>query len=215
MAQHHQVRVFQRNLASPPEVNVAGLILSGGESRRMGTAKALLTFSGETFLDRLIRIFKENCNSVTVVLGHDHTIQHRILRAGEATFVANPEYKRGQLSSLQCGLKSIPADADFVLFTPVDYPAIEPSTVQAMLDQAPGSLLVIPRLDERHGHPVLFAASLIDDFLSLPSDGEARTVIRRNIARTTYVDVKDPGILRDVDDPEAYAELLKATRTPK
>jgi len=178
-------------------------------------AKALLTYEGEAFLDRLIRIFKETCNSVTVVLGHDQTIQHRILRAGEAAFVTNQDYEKGQLSSLQCGLRAIPPDADAVIFTPVDYPAIRAETVRALLSQAPGSLLVIPRLDGRHGHPVVFAASLIPDFLALPPEAEARSVIRRNTERTVYVDVKDLGILRDVDDPEAYADLLKATRRTK
>lgn len=181
----------------------------------MGTAKALLVYRGETFLDRLIRIFNETCNSVTVVLGHDQSIQHRIQRAGEATFVTNPDYEKGQLTSLQCGLKAIPANADAVIFTPVDYPAIEASTIRAMLAAAPGSLVVVPRREGRHGHPVLFAASLIAEFLDLPPEAEARTVVRRNIAHTTYVDVEDPGILGDIDDPQAYAELLEATLPAK
>ena len=217
-------------------MNVASLILAGGASRRMGTPKALLVYGGETFLDRLIRIFNETCNSVTVVLGHDQSIQHRIKRATEATFVINPDYEKGQLTSLQCGLKAIPANADAVIFTPVDYPAIEVATIQALIaallpdntQQAttpgggadalvrarpPGrALLAVPRLAGRHGHPVLFAAALIADFLALPPDAEARAVIRQNIARTTYIDVDDPAILTDIDDPQAYADLLAATK---
>ena len=195
------------------------------------------------FLDRLIRIFNETCNSVTVVLGHDQSIQHRIKRATEATFVINPDYEKGQLTSLQCGLKAIPANADAVIFTPVDYPAIEVATIQALIaallldntQQAPNNtqqvptpgggadapvrarppgraLLAVPRLAGRHGHPVLFAAALIADFLALPPDAEARAVIRQNIAHTTYIDVDDPAILTDIDDPQAYADLLAATK---
>ncbi len=217
-------------------MNVASLILAGGASRRMGTPKALLLYGGETFLDRLIRIFNETCNSVTVVLGHDQSIQHRIKRATEATFVNNPDYEKGQLTSLQCGLKAIPANADAVIFTPVDYPAIEVATIQALIAallpdntqqvptpgggadalvraRPPGrALLAVPRLAGRHGHPVLFAAALIADFLALPPDAEARAVIRQNIAHTTYIDVDDPAILTDIDDPQAYADLLAATK---
>jgi len=194
----------------------------------MGTAKALLDYHGEMFLDRLIRIFNETCNSVTVVLGHDPSIQHRIKRGAEATFVTNPDHEKGQLTSLQCGLKAIPANAEAVIFTPVDYPAIEASTIKALIAQATrplteprasatgnASFIVVPRRQGRHGHPVLFAASLIADFLALPPEAEARTVVRRNIANTTYVDVEDPGILIDADDPQAYADLLKATRPAK
>jgi molybdopterin-guanine dinucleotide biosynthesis protein A len=49
---------------------IAGLILAGGASRRMGTPKALLRFQNETFLDRLIRIFSTVASPVIVVLGH-------------------------------------------------------------------------------------------------------------------------------------------------
>jgi molybdenum cofactor cytidylyltransferase len=178
----------------------------------MGTAKALLDYRGETFLDRLIRIFGETCTSVTVVLGHDQSIQSRILRGAQAKFFVNPDYEKGQLTSLQCGLRAIPADADAVIFTPVDYPGIQTSTVQKMLAAAGENLFVVPRWDGRHGHPVLFASSVIDQFLSLPAEAEARSVVRSNAAETVYVDVEDPGILRDVDDPQAYAELLEATR---
>ena len=206
----------------------------------MGTPKALLVYQGETFLDRLIRIFNETCTSVTVVLGHDQSIRHRIQRAAEARFVINPDHEKGQLTSLQCGLEAVPANADAVIFTPVDYPAIETATIYALIaasldnlqtddyvqtnqsgadasvcSRPPGRalpLIVVPRHHGRHGHPVLFAATLIGEFLALPPDAEARTIIRRNIAHTSYVDIEDPGILRDIDDPQAYADLLEATK---
>ncbi len=190
----------------------------------MGTPKALLLYQGETFLDRLIRIFNETCNSVTVVLGHDQSIQHRIQRAGEANFAINPDHEKGQLTSLQCGLRAIPANTDAVIFTPVDYPAILASTILLIRRTAdalvrtrpPGRVLpievIVPRHQGRHGHPVLFTAGLIPEFLQLPPEAEARIVIRRNIAHTSYADVEDPGILKDIDDPQAYAELLAETK---
>jgi CTP:molybdopterin cytidylyltransferase MocA len=52
-------------LSSP----IAGIILSAGASSRMGTPKALLKFHGETFLDRLIRLFSEAGIVPIVVLG--------------------------------------------------------------------------------------------------------------------------------------------------
>ena len=43
----------------------AGLILAAGQSSRMGFPKALLEWRGETFLDRLIRLFS-GCSSPVV-----------------------------------------------------------------------------------------------------------------------------------------------------
>ncbi len=45
-----------------------GLILAAGESRRMGSPKALLDFHGETFLDRLIFLFSARCYPVVVAV---------------------------------------------------------------------------------------------------------------------------------------------------
>ena len=50
-------------------MNIAGLILAAGESKRMGTPKALLDLRGETFLNRLIRVFAASCDPVVVVVG--------------------------------------------------------------------------------------------------------------------------------------------------
>src|ERR1019366_3300250 len=116
------------------QVSVAGIILAAGESRRMGFPKALLRYRDETFLDTLIGLFAARCQPVIVVLGaHSDRIRERTLRP--ATFAINADYQRGQTSSMQCGLRAVPADADSVLFTLVDHPAVAPATLDALLPQ--------------------------------------------------------------------------------
>ncbi len=173
----------------------------------MGSPKALLDFRGQTFLDRLIRCFAEQCSPVMVVLGHEPEIVRAGVRTVDAaTFVLNAQYHLGQFSSFQCGLRAVPADADGVIFTPVDHPNIEPATLARLIDSA--APIAIPRYLERHGHPVLCARSLIPEFLALAPDDQAPTVIRRHASEIRYVDVADAGILDDIDDPEAYHRLL-------
>ncbi|MCP5113563.1 MAG: NTP transferase domain-containing protein, partial [bacterium] len=110
---------------------LAGLILAGGASRRMGEPKALLDIWGETFVDRLIRVLGAHCDPVVVVLGHEaERVRAGVERAAE--FVINPAPGRGQLSSMQCGLRAVPGECDGVMFTPVDYPAVKESTVAAV-----------------------------------------------------------------------------------
>lgn len=192
-------------------MRIAGLILAAGASRRMGRPKPLLELDGETFLDRLIGAFVPHCAPVLVVLGHNaEIIRHAIQRGGQVRFVLNPAPERGQLSSLQCGLREVPADAEAVIFTPVDLPAILPATVgalvEAMRESAAG--LVVPTFEGRHGHPVGLRRSLFAELLELPASASARDVIRRHAGATRYVAVDDPGILRDVDDPAGYERLL-------
>lgn len=195
-------------------MNLAGLILAAGESRRMGTPKALLELAGETFLDRLILTLGQPCSPVIVVLGCESQKIRAGLRRGDlAAFVLNPDYRRGQLSSLQCGLAAVSPEAEGVMFTPVDYPSVLPSTVTRMArrfeQRGPHELLVVPRSRGRGGHPVCAARDLIPEFLALPPDAQARDVIHRHIEHTVYVDVEDSGIMEDVDDPEAYERLIR------
>jgi molybdenum cofactor cytidylyltransferase len=214
MAESFQNRLCQRGAAGSSEVSIAGLILAGGASRRMGTAKALLTLRGETFLDRLIRVIGERCDPVVVVLGHEPEKIRSGLRApGRAEFTVNRDYELGQLTSLQCGLRAVPPESQAVLFTPVDYPAIQPETIRALAAafQVGGALFFVPRYEGRHGHPVIFNASVLPEFLALSLDSDARAVIHRHREQTRYLDVEDPGILKDVDRPEEYAELLKTS----
>lgn len=197
-------------------MSLAGVILAGGASQRMGTEKALLAYQGETFLDRLIGVLAGHCAPVIVVLGHHaEAIRAGLKRAGEAEFVVNAHYADGQLSSLQCGLAAVPEGAEGVLFLPVDYPAVREATVVALIEafeRRAGSPLVVPRYGGRRGHPICCARELIPEFLALGRDSQARVVVHGHAHETRYVDVDDPGILLDVDDPEAYRNLI---RTPE
>jgi molybdenum cofactor cytidylyltransferase len=190
---------------------IAGVILSGGASRRMGTPKALLPFEGQTFLDRLIYTLGRACDPVVVVVGtHSAQIRGGIARAGEILFAENPDPERGMLSSLQCGLALVPKDADAAMFLPVDHPNIEFDTVRQLAerfrrDRAP---VTVPTYLGEHGHPVCIARPLIDELLALPPGAKPSDVIHRHVARTVYLEVSDPAVVTDVDDPAAYAELL-------
>ena len=175
----------------------------------MGSPKALLEFRGETFIDRLIRCFSAHCSPVIVVLGHEPEVIRGGVRSPlKAVFVLNTEYERGQFSSMQCGLRAVPEDADGVVFTPVDHPNVEGATVVKLIES--GALIAIPQYLGSHGHPVLFSRSLIPEFLALPPDSQARVVTHRHASEIGYIDVADAGILDDIDDPEAYHRLLQA-----
>ena len=194
-----------------PGAKIAGVILSGGASRRMGTPKALLRFQGETFLDRLIRILARVCDPVIVVLGsHADQIRAGIERGSEALFAVNPDPERGMLSSLQCGLVLIPPPVEAAMFLPVDHPHLKNSTIEILTRQfcAHPAPVIVPTYAGEHGHPVCIARALVDELLALPSDAKASDVIHRHVGETVYVEMPDRAVVTDVDDPAAYADLL-------
>lgn len=189
-------------------MSAAGLILAAGESRRMGFPKALLPYREETFLDTLSGLFAAYCAPVIVVLGSaGELIEAHAKRP--ATFVTNPDYARGMTTSLQCGLRAVPPESDGVLFTLVDHPAVSEATVKALLAE-PRPLVRVPRYGAERGHPIWFSRELIPEFLAIPDGGAANEVVHRHRAETEFLDLDDPGIAADIDDPEAYRKLRGA-----
>jgi molybdenum cofactor cytidylyltransferase len=215
MAHRRQIHLRQRGLAGRSKVSpgpkIAGIILSGGASRRMGTPKALLRFQNATFLDRLIGLFSAICDPIIVVVGlHADNIRSGIERGRDVLFAVNPDPERGMLSSLQCGLALVPPDDAAAMFLPVDHPHLEISTLEALAarfhaDRAP---VIVPTYAGEHGHPVCIARPVIDELLALPVDAKASDVIHRHVLKTVYVEVADPAVVTDIDDPSAYADLL-------
>lgn len=200
-------------------MKLAALILAAGASSRMGSPKALLTLGGESFAGRLVRVFQEaGCSPVVLVLGHDADKVRVALSVDEGVTVAvNPDYERGQLSSLQCGLSALTGNPDGFLFTPVDHPAVRPSTIKRIaecFEARNGEMLVIPRNDGRGGHPVCCPIKLVPEFNELAAGSKASDVVRRHQNSTAFVDVDDSGIHMDVDDPEGYRRILEVPLLP-
>ena len=191
-------------------IEVAAVLLAAGASTRVGRPKALLEYQGETFLDRLIRVYTEAGAAPYVVLGYDASaIAAGLRRTGEATFLLNPRPERGQLSSLQIGLAATPESSGFVFFTPVDACGIELATLRRLFDAARHARppMLVPRHAGRHGHPVGIDCAIRQELLTLDSSGTARDVIHRHQERTLYVDVDDASVLWDIDTLEDWEAI--------
>jgi molybdenum cofactor cytidylyltransferase len=192
---------------------IAGVILAAGASSRMGSPKALLDYRGETFVGRLVRVLSGVCGRVIVVLGYHAESIRPAIDCG-ARVVINPAPERGQLSSLQTALAELPESAEGFMFVPVDCPAAEPETVGLILaafrGRESGIHFVVPQYRGKHGHPVCASRDIAEEILALPSTAQARDVVHRHVPDTLYIDVDDPGILTDVDDPERYRRLAEA-----
>ena len=120
--------------------------------------------------------------------------------------VENSEYRKGMLSSLQAGLRSVPASCDGAIFAPVDHPAVASETLSLL--GASGAPIVIPRSEDERGSRSCFAESVCRCSQRQPPSRQVRDVISSFEDCVTYVDVNDPGIFDDIDDPQLYRSLL-------
>ena len=186
-------------------MNFAGLLLAAGASSRMGQPKALLPFRNEAFLDRLIGLFAEQCSEVIVVVrpGLDLSSLKR-----RARFVTNEDPERGMLSSLQCGLAAVSKAAEAILFCPVDYAAVEADSIRRIIEGFNG-VLTLPVYEGSRGHPCMISRALADELMSLPLTASAKEVIHSHLGEANLIAVPDKRTVEDIDDPEAYRQLLE------
>ena len=194
---------------------IAGLILAAGESSRMGTPKATLAYRGRTFLEAIVETLREGgLERILVVLGHQAAeIQPRV---HSAQVVINPDYRSGQTSSLQAGLRALIADdTEAVLLCLVDHPAVSTETVRMMASafRECAAPVVIPTYHGRRGHPVLIGRHLFEELLALTAGAGADSVVRKYRPVTKFVEVEDEGVITDVDDPESYRRLIHPPQT--
>jgi len=177
----------------------------------MGRDKALLDYRGKTFLEHIVATQREaGLERTVVVLGHHAEEIRRAVNLAGAEVVVNQDYRLGQTSSLQAGLRAlVQPETDAVVLCLVDHPAVSADIVKQLVAafQETAAPVVVPTYQGRRGHPVLIARPLFGELLSLDPHQGANTIIRKYRDATHCVEVQDPGILLDIDDPKAYRQL--------
>src|SRR5256885_392882 len=86
-------------------MNIVAIVLAAGASRRMGQAKQLLPYHGESLLRRAVTAaLDSDCQEVIVVLGANAASFQPELTGTTAKLVINDDWKEGMSSSIRCGL---------------------------------------------------------------------------------------------------------------
>lgn len=191
---------------------ISGILLAAGESRRMGSPKALLHYQGQTFIERICTAFlNAGVDELVVVLGaHAAALRPALPSHPALRTVVNPRYFQGQLSSLMVGIGALSPDSEAAVVNLVDHPLIAPETIKALIDsfRAAPLPILIASYQGRRGHPVLFSSQVYGEILAAPLDQGAKVVVRKEPSRVREVQLDDPGILADIDTPKDYEHYV-------
>ncbi len=190
---------------------IAGILLAAGSSTRMGQPKALLAYEESSFVDTILNNLQQaGCDPIISILGNSGEL------ICESTFVNNyqcyfnPEPQKGMLSSLKVAIEKLPEDCDGFILSLVDHPAVKRETYLEIIRAAQENpkRIVIPRFYGKNGHPVFFGKQFFETLLQTPNSMGARVVVQEEIQNVHYISVEDEGILKDIDTPEEYHDLI-------
>jgi molybdenum cofactor cytidylyltransferase len=196
---------------------VGAVVLAAGGSTRMGGTNKLLELVGG--VPMVAGVVDETLDSsawpVVVVTGHDAAAVERALGEREVRFVHNPRWALGMSTSLAAGVEALEGQVSGALVCLGDMPAVKAQDIQDLIytfrnEGYPGACL--PVYGGRRGNPVLWAARWFGALRALDGDRGARALLDDLPDRVVRLAVTDPGVLTDVDTPEALERARSAGR---
>jgi molybdopterin-guanine dinucleotide biosynthesis protein A len=194
---------------------VGGVILCGGESRRMGRPKAWLTFGGERMLQRVVRILRGVVEPVVVVAAPGQDLPPL---PPETDVVRDARSGRGPLEGLAAGLTRIAElGADAAYASSTDVPFLEPAFVCRLIELLGDAAITVPCVAERH-HPLaaVYRTAVLPEIERLLAADRLRpfflfeSVATRIVQPCELTDV-DPAFrsLRNLNTPDDYEAALR------
>lgn len=194
---------------------LAAAILSAGESKRMGTPKALLPYRGRTFLEHLLEVTRDaRVGATRIVLGASADAIRDKLHLDAGSVVVNGDWEKGQLSSIQAAVRSLAThETEGMILCPVDHPIVSAKLVSRLIDEfySSGKLVVLPTYGGRRGHPLIFRASLYEELLRASPEVGARQVVWAHEKDVLEVETEEAGIVLNLNDPDTLRRALEST----
>jgi len=189
------------------------IILAAGSSRRMGTQKMIMPYGNSTILETVIdNVLDSKVDNIVVVLGADREKIRSTIEGKPVQISYNRDHEKGMLSSVICGINSLPADAGTALIFLGDQPGIPPEIINAVIDAYNEELkgIVIPVHNYRRGHPLLVDMKYRKKLESLDLE-EGLRKLRHHFPEDVFeLEVDEAGILVDIDTREDYEKATNS-----
>jgi len=199
---------------------ICSIVLAAGMSRRMGVQKLLLPFAGQTVISRIVaELLGSIVNEIHVVVGHDADKITGELSGRNVSIAVNPDYEKGMLSSVRCGIRALPEQCESVLIALGDQPGITSKLVDEMAGAfaATEKGILVPLYDGKRGHPLMFSRGYCDEILKCYDDVGLRGLAPAHPEDVFELNVSSAAVLSDMDYPEDYrreVELLGEGPSP-
>jgi molybdopterin-guanine dinucleotide biosynthesis protein A len=202
-----------------PMVNVGGIVLCGGQSKRMGRPKAWLPFGGEIMLPRVVRLLSAAVHPIVAVAAPDQQVPPL---APDVAIVRDDEKGRGPLQGLVAGLTALRGRCDAAYLSSCDVPFLQAAFVRRLIDLLGDHAICVPRVDGFH-HPLaaVYRLEVADAVTRLLAENRLRPVFLFDAVPTRIVEASELmeadltfQTLRNLNTPEEYEAALQDISLP-
>ncbi len=182
----------------------ACIILSGGNSIRMGTHKAILPYSqNETFLQHIIGIYlNTGISEIIVVKNKDITINPD--QSQNVTFITNNHPEKGRIYSIQLGLQQINKENDCFIQN-IDNPFVTEELLSDILVNRNEADYITPVYKDKGGHPILISSLILNKIRSITDSEIMLREILSDFTRYKVVTSNEHCIL-NINTPDDYSK---------
>jgi molybdopterin-guanine dinucleotide biosynthesis protein A len=193
---------------------VGGIVLCGGESKRMGRPKAWLPFAGEIMLARVVRLLGEAVGPVVVVAAPEQAIP---ALPAAIRIVRDEEKGRGPLQGLAAGLAALDGHADAAYLSSCDVPFLRPAFVRRLIELLGQHAVCVPRVGDYH-HPLaaVYRLEVQETVARLLAENRLRPYFLFEAVPTRIVEAGELAdvdqnftTLRNLNTPEEYEAALQ------
>ncbi len=184
---------------------IHAVILAAGPSLRFGKSnKLLVEVDGRTMLQRVVEaVMAGGVDETVVVTGADYVSITSLLGGYGVKLVRNERWPEGMGTSLAKGVKALDGEnCGGILVCLGDLPFLSGRMVRRVIGvfrQLSGERIVVPKVKDRRGHPVIFPASYGMELRKLAADEGARSILNSARDNLTEVEVHSPEIFQDID----------------
>ncbi len=188
------------------------MILAAGESRRMGQPKLLLPFGKRTIIESVVQsVVSSKVDGTLVVLGSGRERIEEKIKNFPVRSVYNPDFRKGMLSSVLCGVRALPDETRAFVIVLGDQPSISKQTIDRIIDgyQKTEKGIVLPVYNKERGHPVLIDMKYREEVEALSPDIGLRGTVYSHPDDILEVEVDTPSIRQDIDDEADYKKELE------
>jgi molybdenum cofactor guanylyltransferase len=128
---------------------VSGVVLAGGQSRRMGRDKAFIDFAGVPLVARVIERIRDICYEVIIVTNNPEAYRPVVSRVKSSRIVGDVYPGKGSLGGIFSGLRA--ATEEHILAVACDMPFLNQDLMRYMISLAPGFDVVIAHAHDPSG----------------------------------------------------------------